>query len=110
MTSAFLRARRQCRLSGCRRPGGRKGERPPEKWDICGAARRCGLVGFVWGSREASGGSCSWAYSAPWCPLRGGLAAKAATLAGTIECYAWCLGGWSSAMSRLVSRLRAGDA
>ena len=31
-------------------------------------------------------------------------------LVGTIECYAWCLGGWSAAMSRLVSRLRAGSA
>ena len=48
-------------------------------WDICGAARRCGLVGFLWGSREVSGGSGSWAYSAPWChgselDMRGGRA------------------------------------
>jgi hypothetical protein len=47
-----------------------------------------GKVGFLWGSREASGGSRSWAYSAPWCSLQGGLAAKAEPLVGTIERYA----------------------
>jgi hypothetical protein len=50
---AFLRVRRQGRLSGCRWPGGLGDERPPEKWGSCGGGPKRVLVGFLWGTPKA---------------------------------------------------------
>ena len=35
---------------------------PSCPWDICGGAPGGGLVGFLWGTPKASGGSRSWVF------------------------------------------------
>ncbi len=47
-----------------------EGERPPEKWDTCGAGPGRGLVGFLWGSLEAQVVEPA-GRSEAWCPPPG---------------------------------------
>ena len=53
---------------------------PSCPWDTCGAGPGRGLVGFLWGSREAQVVEPA-GRSEAWCPLHGGLAAKTSELA-----------------------------
>jgi hypothetical protein len=92
---AFLRFRRQGRLPGGRRAGGRRVERPPEKWGSRGGGSGRGLVGFLWGTPDAFVGSCGRAFRefGSWLPGRvRGLARVAGSWGRLWASACWAVG------------------